>query len=665
MKSKKIYFLLLILVSLSGNLKSQTVYQYLKLGDKNFTTTDYYSSLYYYNKAKEVDSNIIEIDFKIAACYRLINDYKNAYINYEKVLKTDKYKNFPLSEFWMGIVSKYLGNYNIAKNHFQRFNDRYSYTDYYKTKCIQEIASVNWAINNSIIQPNKTITRLDRDVNSVYSEFAGVELSDSIFIFSSIKENETAKNSKSNLKEFTSHVYTLKNNDDKWVENHDLFKWLDTYDKNIANGSFSADRLRFYFNVCEYINTSELRCDIYLSEFKNDAWQEPIKLPEPINLEKYTNTQPNEGNNNMLYFVSDRLNGEGKLDIWFSQRNEDGTYGEVKNIGKNINSMDNEITPYFDNASATLYFSSDWHEGYGGYDVFYSNYINNSFSNPINANLPINSSFNDIYFNLNLNNSNIGFLASNRKGSLFLKGESCCNDIYKFEKQKVTESKSIPVTISTIHQIDSTIIHTTSNTIVINDSNPNHTISRLEKLLPVTVYFHNDIPNPRSNNDSTNLNYLTTYQEYTSMKNEYIQAFQKVDDKNAANSITNLFTNYVDKGYEKLLLFSTILKDALLKGNKIQLTIEGYCSPLALNNYNIHLANRRIASLKNYLAEFDNGFYKSYLKNNQLILINAPFGEEKAQKGISDDRLDTKNSVYNPIAALERKVAIIAIEIIP
>jgi hypothetical protein len=121
-----------------------------------------------------------------------------------------------------------------------------------------------------------------------------------------------------------------------------------------------------------------------------------------------------------------------------------------------------------------------------------------------------------------------------------------------------------------------------------------------------------------------------------------------------------LFDNNIDEGYRKLLLFTTYLKQQLSDtGKVVTLTIEGYCSPLALNDYNVHLANRRIASLKNYINDFDNGFFKKYLIENKLVYRNAPYGEERADQRISDDRLDLPRSVYQPKAALERRVAII------
>ncbi|MEI6312703.1 MAG: hypothetical protein WCP57_10625 [Bacteroidota bacterium] len=660
----RILFLLVFILAHTG-IVAQTVYQYLKTGDKLYANADYYTAFYYFNKAREADSSYIEATYKLAEASRNINDYKNAYSFYDKVLRVDKYKEFPLSEFWMGITAKYLGNYTIAKNHFQRFKDRYSNNDYYKNKCIQEIAATTWSIANEQPKSTTTVTRMGDEINTTFTEFAATELADSFYQFSSIRESISSVENKN--KDFISRIYTMKMDKDKWVENKTLFNWLDQFEENIANGSFSEDGLRFYFNVCENKNISELRCAIYLSEYKDGYWQQPYKLNEDINTKNYTNTQPTEAANKTLYFSSDRPNGVGKLDIWYCERKEDGSFSEVKNMGKQINSIDNEITPSFDTKLNRLYFSSDWHLGYGGYDVFYATKLADTFSTIINAGLPINSSYNDIYFNLNKDNFNKGYLASNRKGALFLKGESCCNDIFKVEiKEDKIKIDSTLIT-SNIKKDSSraTTIFVTNDTSNNNNNNSTSNIKRLEKLLPVTVYFHNDIPNPRSKSDTTELNYLNTYYDYIQLKKEYIVGYNKTSNPTATADIENLYTNNIEVGYKNLVLFSTILKEALNKNQKVKLTIEGYCSPLALNEYNIHLANRRIASLKNYIQAFDNGFFIPYLKNGHLQIVQAPFGEEKAQAGLSDDRLDTKNSVYNPKAAIERRVAIIAIDLIP
>ena len=109
--------------------------------------------------------------------------------------------------------------------------------------------------------------------------------------------------------------------------------------------------------------------------------------------------------------------------------------------------------------------------------------------------------------------------------------------------------------------------------------------------------------------------------------------------------------------------FSADLMQALKDGMTVELTIQGYCSPLAKNKYNDNLALRRISSLKKYFKGYTEGVFAEYLKNGRLKLKSEPFGEERADQSVSDDRLDTRNSVYHPEAAKERKVEIIGIDL--
>ena len=99
----------------------------------------------------------------------------------------------------------------------------------------------------------------------------------------------------------------------------------------------------------------------------------------------------------------------------------------------------------------------------------------------------------------------------------------------------------------------------------------------------------------------------------------------------------------------------------LQKGNKVQLMVQGFASPLAKTDYNVHLTKRRIQSLKNYFEEIQQGKFGSYLLGDhpQLEFIEVPMGELKANKETSDDFYDQKNSVYSKAASQERRIEII------
>ena len=212
-----------------------------------------------------------------------------------------------------------------------------------------------------------------------------------------------------------------------------------------------------------------------------------------------------------------------------------------------------------------------------------------------------------------------------------------------------------------------------------NESNINQTadsskiwidksIKKMKQLLPVTLYFHNDEPECCNLRDTTSLNYATTYQAYSRLLSEYKKEFAKGLSEgkkaDAESAVFYLFTNKVEKGYRDLVQFSAQLLDALQSGGTVEMTIKGYCSPLNYNAYNIKLGMRRIASLKNYFSQYREGILIPYIKEGKLIFKQNSLGEETAEKDISDKLEDTRNSVYNPTAAKERRVEIISVELI-
>src|SRR5690606_4320513 len=101
-----------------------------------------------------------------------------------------------------------------------------------------------------------------------------------------------------------------------------------------------------------------------------------------------------------LIYSSDCPEGQGNLDIWYAEILDANTFGKPQNAGKKINSPDPEVSPFYHSSSKTLYFSSTWHNGFGGFDVFKATGVLNSLSEPENMMPPINTSWNDLYYTL-------------------------------------------------------------------------------------------------------------------------------------------------------------------------------------------------------------------------------------------------------------------------
>jgi hypothetical protein len=128
----------------------------------------------------------------------------------------------------------------------------------------------------------------------------------------------------------------------------------------------------------------------------------------------------------------------------------------------------------------------------------------------------------------------------------------------------------------------------------------------------------------------------------------------------ATNKVENFFEDSVQAGLNDLEKFALLLEDVLRRGETVKITMKGFCSPLASTDYNVNLAKRRISSLQNYFREYKTGIFVPYIQSGKVIFFEEDIGE-LLKSTVSDDYYDTRNSIYNPRAASERKIQIIAV----
>jgi hypothetical protein len=179
------------------------------------------------------------------------------------------------------------------------------------------------------------------------------------------------------------------------------------------------------------------RCELYQSLLKEGVWQDPIRIGNGVNNFDCTSTQPtvaafSKGSGKeVIYFVSDRPEGKGGLDIWYTIYDViENSFLEPANAGRSINSPRDEITPFFDETNRTLYFSSNGHPGMGSFDIYQTQGEKRNWTKAQNIGYPLNSSFDDLYFSVY--NRKQGFLTSNRDGGIAFEGQNCCDDIYSY-----------------------------------------------------------------------------------------------------------------------------------------------------------------------------------------------------------------------------------------
>jgi tetratricopeptide (TPR) repeat protein/outer membrane protein OmpA-like peptidoglycan-associated protein len=638
----RLYLSLLFLFFCFTTLFSQNkVKKYVKFADEQYSKGDYYYALEYYKLALEADSNNIDFLWKYAETLRAYKDYKEAEKFYLKVYKREKTKKYPYSLLYYGLMQKQNKSYSKAIETFKLAKKKYQSDEnsYLYKKSIREIESCDWAIKNLPDSLEILVSTLPSTVNSTNAEFPHI-VRDGQLIFSSLRADSITSKEEVYSREYKTKLYTSKIKDGKFEQN-ELLDSIILENKSRGNGAFSLDGKIFYFSLCED-QAFNYKCEIWYSYYENGKFSQAKALGNDINLSGSNTTMPSIGlinNREVLFFSSDR-NGESKgMDLFYAFVNTGGTtFSNITQLDQ-INTPDGDITPWFDLSVNRLYFSSSWHNGFGGQDIYYSEVKEGSFNSPINAGWPLNSPANDQYFFIN--NDSI-YLASNRIGSSSIKNPTCCSDIFS--------SVSSPAPFDSI--IDTIIITSI--------------ISQIQRD-PVRLYFHNDRPNAWSWDTITKLNYIETYEAYKELlptyKRIYPQGLNPKDAQQAELAIDDFFSNKVDKGIEDLKVFTKLILEELNKGAKLKLSLRGFASPLAPTDYNVSLTKRRISSFVNYLKQYENGVFVPYLNrkaNNggELTVEFSPFGEYKADQTTSDNPKDEQKSVFSIAAAIERRIEI-------
>ena len=186
-----------------------------------------------------------------------------------------------------------------------------------------------------------------------------------------------------------------------------------------------GDTIYFSRNIIVDGKISEIsslrnKLGIFYSVFDGADWTKVRELR--INSEWYNITTPwLSPDGKRLYFASDKPGGYGGSDLYYSQWKND-YWEDPVNMGPVINSKGNESYPFV-NAAGEFFFSSDGHPGLGGKDIFFARYGDTCWLDPICLDPPINSQYDDFgIFTDTLMQE--GYFSSNRDKSI---------DIYQFK----------------------------------------------------------------------------------------------------------------------------------------------------------------------------------------------------------------------------------------
>ncbi len=171
--------------------------------------------------------------------------------------------------------------------------------------------------------------------------------------------------------------------------------------RNEGPASFSADGRRVAFCRNNFINGTRqiaetgINMSLYTADIDENGKWKNIKA-FPFNGSNFATGFPAlSPDGNTMIFASTQPGGFGGWDIYVSNLRE-GSWTTPRNLGTPLNTPGNEVTPFFDGDN--LYFSSDWHRGFGGLDVFRAELGREEVSNIFHLGPGVNSERDDYGF---------------------------------------------------------------------------------------------------------------------------------------------------------------------------------------------------------------------------------------------------------------------------
>lgn len=588
--------------------------KYIRAADEAFKNGNIFGATDFYLEVLKNDPSEKPVLYNLAQSYFIARDYESAGERFLQAYQADSSANTK-ALYYAALMQKMQGNYREAIPMFQRFIKVYTKEEdapKIKKWARTEIDGCNFAIKELKPDPFVKITHPGREINSNYGDMAPALSGDTLF-FASVRADSvlTIKADRSNEKSDSVLVklyYSLTRNDQ--FGQAQPFTNLNQPGKQISNPAFSEDGTRFFYTLCD-AGLQAPNCEIYVSVKKEGVWQAGTRLNDEINLKGFTNTQPWVGRNaqgtDVLFFVSNREGGRGGLDIWYSVANKKGEWGTPRNAGSKVNTDRDEVTPYFDSQSSTLYFSSNGWISMGGTDIFKSPAdATGKFNNlPENLGAPFNSSCDDNYYRPG-KNKDYGYLVSNRPGIYSVRGKTCCYDIFRYHYDRrvfvavkgrvIDEATSQPIAGAAVN-LQLRAENVTEKDVILNTDT-----TGMEK-----PYFFNLKVQKQYKISAYKEGYFTGTQTFTTegiQKSDTLEVdvYLKKLEKDKAYRLNNIYYDFDkwDLRPESKVTLDT-LYNILRENPTIIIELSSHTDTRGSDAYNLSLSQKRAESCVNYL----------------------------------------------------------------
>lgn len=384
----------------------------------------YKTSIPKFQEKKSTSLNDLQ---RIANSYRLNHDTKNAEFWYEQVVV-----NSPVATDFLYYAQALQNNgkYEKAKEYYLKYDDMIGgdSKDLRGQLLAQAIDRMNEFKHTNVIVKNESILNTDK------LDFSPTYYNDGIIFVSSRGSQVNDRSIKDIwIDDNFMALFESSITDEGALNEPGLFSLNLTTKFHEGPVSFNRSGDRIFFTRNDYRkrrrrNNSKgiMKLEIYTSFKDGDDWSQPEALP--FNTKEYEEAHPAVSpDGKLLFFTSDREGGYGGMDLYVSEFIS-GIWSVPMNLGEKVNTPGNEVFPYVHD-DGTLYFASNGWGGLGGLDIFTTRITAEElWTQADNIGTPFNSEMDDFGLIMNVLGTE-GYFTSARDNGL---GK---DDIYSFKRK--------------------------------------------------------------------------------------------------------------------------------------------------------------------------------------------------------------------------------------
>jgi len=209
----------------------------------------------------------------------------------------------------------------------------------------------------------------------------------------------TSKRNKHKARAYNEDLFFSLKIDGAWTTAEE-FKTINT-DYNEGSACLSLDGKFMFFSRCDEPKGFG-KCDLYVAQLKKDStWGKVKNLGPNVNTKGWESQPAINHTGDTLYFASNRAEGFGYSDIYFTVKDKKGKWGRAQNAGPIINTVRSEVSPFFHHKFNVLYFSSDGHPlNFGDFDIYKSYKHQDTWGEPLNIGPLVNGAGSEYYFTI-------------------------------------------------------------------------------------------------------------------------------------------------------------------------------------------------------------------------------------------------------------------------